>query len=128
MKVVRFFPAAGLLIVCTVLLCLPGSSLPSNWFFSRIPQFDKLVHITLFFLLCAFFSYPLKHSNLETNKRRKWLVIITLAVISYGIAMEFVQKYWIPNRSFEVYDILADTAGSLLAFWWGWKRFLHKPV
>ena len=29
--------------------------------------------------------------------------------------MEFVQKYWIPNRSFELGDIVADSAGCLLA-------------
>jgi VanZ family protein len=29
----------------------------------------------------------------------------------YGIAMELVQKYFIPNRSFDFKDVIADTIG-----------------
>jgi VanZ family protein len=29
--------------------------------------------------------------------------------------MEFVQQNWIPNRSFDVVDIAADTVGSFVA-------------
>jgi VanZ family protein len=33
----------------------------------------------------------------------------------YGIAMEYYQKYFVPSRGFEVADMLADTAGAILA-------------
>ena len=29
--------------------------------------------------------------------------------------MEFVQKNYIPNRSFDIWDVAADAAGSLVA-------------
>ena len=31
----------------------------------------------------------------------------------YGVIMEYVQKYFIPNRSFDIGDILADAIGSI---------------
>lgn len=34
----------------------------------------------------------------------------------YGIAMEFIQKYFIPNRDFDIYDIAADCVGALGGF------------
>jgi len=36
---------------------------------------------------------------------------IAVYFLIYGIAMELVQKYFIPNRSFDLKDILADGLG-----------------
>jgi len=44
---------------------------------------------------------------------QQFFVWIALSGCVYGIAMEFVQKYWIPNRSFDIGDIIADTIGSI---------------
>lgn len=54
--------------------------------------------------------------NRRSKQKDNWLPKIAAVCISYGILMELVQKYWIPNRSFELQDILADTAGCML----GW--------
>jgi len=48
-----------------------------------------------------------------------------LGGIVYGTIMEFVQKYWIPNRSFEILDIAADSVGCLLAYLYSRRRFLQ---
>ena len=51
-------------------------------------------------------------------------IFSTIAVLAlvYGIIMEFVQRYLIPNRSFDTGDIIADAvgcfAGWLLAVKW----------
>lgn len=49
-----------------------------------------------------------------------------MAVLSsgYGVVMEFVQRNYIPNRSFDAWDIVADTAGSFIAFFilLKWKK------
>ncbi len=62
---------------------------------------DKVVHAFLFFLLVyfAFQAYP----------ERKVLSVILLLL--YTVATEFIQESYIPHRSFDVYDIVADTAG-----------------
>lgn len=52
--------------------------------------------------------------------------MITGIGIGYGIAMEFVQKYWVINRSFEKMDILADSVGCLLALAFSYFRLGYK--
>ena len=39
-------------------------------------------------------------------------------MITLGIVMEYVQMYFIPNRSFDGYDIVADIVGAGLAGLW----------
>lgn len=115
MKFRHFFPGLSLFIIVTVLLCLPGSDLPGGWFSAHIPQFDKLVHIGLFTALCLSISYPIRYSNQDKTRQRQYLLLIALGGIVYGTVMELVQKYWVTGRSFEIYDILADSMGCLLA-------------
>ena len=44
--------------------------------------------------------------------------------IVYGIAMEIVQKYFIPFRSFDVGDIIADAIGSVVGYLFSIKKFM----
>ncbi len=50
------------------------------------------------------------------KKNRNFFFIIFITACVYGIAMEYVQKYFIPLRDFDVEDILADVIGSALGF------------
>jgi len=125
LKSLLFLPAIVFFIICTILLTLPGADLPSSWFFTFIPQFDKIVHVSLFALLGLCFGYPVIKSKWLPARRLKWILFICLLCITYGIAIEFVQKWWVPGRSFEGYDILADTVGSLLAY--GWNKSRVRP-
>ncbi len=97
--------AIGWFVITTILLCIPGKKLPKIvWL--QIPHFDKIVHIFIFGLL----SYSFCRT---TN--RKWFWLVAFICSCYGTAMEFVQENWIPNRSFDVFDIAADTVGSFIA-------------
>lgn len=107
-KVTSYKPAFIWLFITTVLLCLPGQKFPSFDFFDVI-HFDKFIHIFIFFILSALFLLP------TSNKNNK-LIIITLLSCFYGVLMEFVQKYYIPNRSFDFWDIIADIIGSFLSY------------
>ena len=94
-------------IVMCILFFLPGSDLPqANWLDAI--YFDKWVHIGLFamltFLWRSAFDLDLNHYN--------WIILFT--AILYGLSVEFIQRYWIPNRSFDLFDLLADTVGSLI--------------
>ena len=40
----------------------------------------------------------------------------TLYVWMYGIAIEFIQKYLVVKRSFDITDIIADGVGCLIAY------------
>jgi VanZ family protein len=99
----------------TVLLCLPGSAIPQHEWFDVL-MIDKWVHIFLFSLLTLLFARLNRLS-------RFW--IIALSVLAYGVAMEFVQKWFVTNRSFDVGDIGADAAGALLGYILA-KKFLTK--
>jgi len=101
-------------VLTIVLLCLPGSALPGGGLF-RIPHFDKYVHILLFggivwWWILYFDSRPPK--QLVTVYK---MIILVLLTVALGIALEFVQLNFIPNRSFDTGDIYANAAGSLLA-------------
>jgi VanZ family protein len=52
-----------------------------------------------------------------------WMVLVSTA---YGVAMEFIQHYFVVNRSFELGDILADGAGSVLGYFFSYRAFLRR--
>jgi VanZ family protein len=104
-------PALLWTLFILILLCLPGKMLPDEQQF-KIPQLDKYVHIILFGCFVFFwgFYYGSKQEE-DKNLNRKFLIIFIIACL-FGIAMEYVQKYFIPNRDFDVYDIMADAVGA----------------
>jgi VanZ family protein len=113
MKFTSFLPAITWFIISVVLLVIPGNDLPHSKFFD-IPYFDKYIHFTMFFLLTTLFCYPLLGFNAVDSIVRSWFLRIAMYVILYGIAMEFVQKYLVKGRSFDVVDIVFDAIGSLV--------------
>jgi VanZ family protein len=98
------------------LLCLPGKVIPGLGLFG-IKHLDKLAHIVLFggfVLLWGLYSWQRKKLRLD------WLFLlagITVLSIILGIVMEFVQVNFVPNRSFDVWDIWADVVGSVLVMY-----------
>ncbi|SJZ32981.1 VanZ like family protein [Sediminibacterium ginsengisoli] len=127
MKAVRFIPAIAWFVISAVLFCLPGSLIPSqSWFYEHIPQMDKIVHVTIFTLLGITLAYPVKKSSVSHRNRVKWFLFVAIMGILYGTAVEFVQRAWIANRSFDVYDIAADTIGCLLAFIFNMIAFTER--
>ncbi len=127
MKIIHFIPAFIFFIISIILLCLPGTNnFPASWWFQKIPQFDKLVHVGLFGLLCILFHWPALKSNWKDRSRKIWFWIISCASVAYGTIMEFVQRELILNRSFEEADILADTVGAFGALALSLTFFLEK--
>lgn len=100
-------------ITILVLLCLPGNSIPGKGLFS-IKHLDKVAHIGLFGGFVLFWGL---YAWTRKKPKPAWpyaLLGITLTSILLGIAMEYVQVNFIPDRSFDIGDIGADTIGSLL--------------
>ncbi len=117
--------AIGWLALTVILLTLPGSAFPKEDWLSRI-WFDKWVHIGLFGILVFLWCGALRDHYPGHKKMFRAFLLTGLAALLFGIAMEFVQKYCIPNRSFDTGDILADGAGSFLGAWYGWRRYIKK--
>lgn len=89
---------------------LPSENQPA------IPNLDKYVHIILFgtFVFLWTFYYAAKEEK-KNYPFLKSLKIFAIACL-YGTAMEFVQKYFIPNRDYDIYDIAADIVGAVGGF------------
>jgi VanZ family protein len=117
-------------IITQILLSLPGALFPGGGLF-KIPNLDKVAHLFLFgglaFCWSLFIYYRKRPAAI--SPRQIWTVV--LLVFAYGIIMEFVQKNFIPNRSFDKGDIVADMVGSLIGYlvtqWFiNWES-RHKP-
>ena len=110
LRLTSFIPAFAWLVICTILLALPGKDLPSLPFLN-IPYLDKFVHLAMFLVLSALLCYPLLQLNSAT--RGKWFIYLTLFALAHGVAMEFVQKHLVRNRSFDIVDIVFDAIGCI---------------
>ena len=49
----------------------------------------------------------------------------TAAALAYGITMEFIQQYFVVNRSFDPGDIVADAIGCIIGYWFSF-RYIKK--
>lgn len=112
-------PALFFLALSIYLLTIPGNDLPEVGLFDSIPLFDKWVHMGMFSILVFLFALAFQK---RIQIRPFTLPLIALLALAYGIAMEYVQRDWVANRSFDITDILADGAGCLI----GW--FLASVV
>lgn len=110
-KIFYLLPAVLWFAFSFILLTIPGNDLPPAPFLAAI-HFDKIVHIVLFGVLVYLFCVPLKN---QANFLSLCFKIAMWGWI-YGIAMEFVQKYCVPNRSFDITDIIADGVGCFAAY------------
>jgi len=117
-KTLLFIPAIIWLIISFILLTLPGSDIPKASFLDLI-YFDKWVHIGMFGLLTILWCYPFFKTTMAS---RIFFLRITLIIISYGILMEFVQKFFASERSFDITDMIADAVGAIIAFFWVARR------
>lgn len=101
-------------VVTIILLCLPGSAIPSTGVFST-KGIDKVVHIILFGGIVLLWAF---HLYYRRNDKQKWqmiIVLLTLFSIGLGTGLEFLQRDYIPNRSFDGFDMIADSTGAILA-------------
>ena len=105
-----FVPGILAFIVATLLFCLPGQEFPEAGWLENL-QIDKIVHVGLFAVLVVLWCLPIAAGKERVTQP---LVGITIAFILYGIAIEFIQLEFIPHRSFDLMDIVADTVGSLI--------------
>jgi VanZ family protein len=114
-EIKSFLPGILGFIVATMLFCLPGEEFPEAGWLDQL-HLDKFIHVGLFIMLVVLWCLPAGY-RLENKKRVDTIYIwITVAFIIYGIAIEFIQRNFIPHRSFDFFDIVADAIGCGLGF------------
>ncbi|UEG50493.1 VanZ family protein [Ferruginibacter lapsinanis] len=122
----KFLPGIIWFIVVLVLMCTPGKDLPEvdDWF--QKLYIDKWIHAGTFGLLAYLFMYPFQRAALATSEKLQYFLRIALAASIWGLTIEFIQKYYIPNRSFDLLDWAADTVGVIITFVFLRKNTLKK--
>lgn len=75
---------------------------------------DKTLHFLLFGIMVWLWGHYLKTTSPAGKNLNVRLTFVTFIAIAYGIAMEYVQD-WV-GRDFDVWDMLADGAGAIIAF------------
>jgi len=118
-------PAIIWFIVIFVLLTLPGSAFSKENWLDKIYA-DKLIHTGLFAILSILCCWAILKRNISADKLKIIFIRIGLICLAYGIGMEFVQKYWVANRSFDPGDIVADGVGSGIGVLFSFKRYIKK--
>jgi VanZ family protein len=109
----RILAASAYLILITVLFFLPGSAFPNeNWF--RKIYLDKWIHAGIFLCLSVILLWVL-----NANKRQLFLRLLII-MLFYGLGVEIIQGLYIPNRSFDLWDLAFDMTGAVAGvLWWG---------
>jgi VanZ family protein len=67
-------------------------------------------------MLVVLLSLPFRSRLKSLRRLNQFYVWIMIGYITYGIAIEFIQKDFIPHRSFDVFDIVADTVGCVTGY------------
>jgi len=94
-----------------ILCAIPGSSLPKA---SSIPYIDKIVHAGLYFILSSFLIPVFGNSKNKFIRQTGFLIVLFIVGL-YGGFIEIAQEKWFTNRSGDIFDLLSDLAGGILA-------------
>lgn len=111
----KFIPGIAWFFIICFLVFLPGKDVPSLGWMDRL-HIDKLVHAFLFFMLILFFYAPFYKIATTAGYKKRSLIFLCIAGVIWGISIEFIQKYFVPGRSFDLLDWAADSFGIALAF------------
>ena len=74
---------------------------------------DKLIHGLSYFLLSISIFYPILLLKYNIDAK---MFLVLLMLFSYGVIMEMMQYFLINERSGELLDVIANTAGIVVAF------------
>ncbi len=99
------------------------SSLPSPEQMPRIPHLDKLLHFCAYGLLGILFFRSYDSLPIEATG----ILIPVLAILSsslYGVSDE-IHQHFVPYRSADVWDLLADALGSVTGVY-TYRRLLRR--
>lgn len=115
-----------LLFIATACL-IPGRNVPQSPYFT----FDKLFHTIIFGCLAFQLMVGLKKQYTFIRLRYQAVPFTIIFSICYGLLMELLQGLFLPDRSFDFMDVLANTAGVVVGwvfFTWIFFRINKNPV
>jgi VanZ family protein len=122
----KFIPGIAWFFVVLTLISIPGYDLPKadNWMIEI--NYDKLIHVGIFGLLAYLFMRPVAYAAFSRKQKWQHYIRIALATIVWGYTTEVIQKFFIPGRSYDLSDWLADSIGGILALLYARIFFLKN--
>ena len=128
-KIIKHLSERNLFIL--VLFWTIANTITSLVNLNKIPRInvlekDKTVHFLFYFVLTLTWNFALQ------KKYKNWALkyIIVFVVIGYGIVIEVLQEVLTKTRQADLYDVIANSAGALVAliviFWLKNKTFEKK--
>lgn len=111
----KFLPGIAWFFLVLILICLPGDDLPKVGDWMSAIYFDKWVHVGLFSILAFLFMIPFCTSDMTRINKWSFIIKIAISISIWGLTTEFIQKFFIPGRSFDLLDWAADSVGVVLA-------------
>jgi VanZ family protein len=107
------------IVYCTAIFV--QSSFPTARQLPQWPYLDKTLHVAAYALLGFLVFRALSTGRLASNPTMSF-IISTLFAGLYGLSDEFHQSF-VPGRSPEATDVLADLIGGFCGAGIGWLRF-----
>jgi VanZ family protein len=96
---------------------------PSVW---NVPGLDKIVHAMLYSILAVFIFGALYRGQGQLRLKYDFILPILWATL-YGLSDE-VHQLFVPTRSFDPLDVLADASGAVLGQWLLFRYFGWLPA
>jgi VanZ family protein len=112
----KFIPGIAWFFLVLILICLPGNQFPKTDDWLDKIYFDKWVHCGLFGILAFLWMMPFAVSEIAFEQKWKVIFKIAISVAVWGLTTEYIQKFFIPFRSFDLWDWAADSVGALFAY------------
>lgn len=109
-----FYSYTVLLFVVTLIPVNMFRGEGESWLnFLAFSHSDKLIHFLLFFILTCL----LRWSYVFLRKYRYFLIPVVI-----GVSIEFLQHFMTVGRTFDIWDVVANTLGTATAFLFIMKR------
>ena len=113
----KFIPGIAWFFIVLLLLCaFPGKDLPKVDWLTNIDYYDKVVTYWCIWVLTVLFCWPFYKSSFNKQERLQYFLKIAIVASIWGLTMEFIQKFFIPGRSFDLLDWAADSLGAFIAY------------
>jgi VanZ family protein len=109
-----FLPGGLWTLLIALLTLLPGDYIPRTINFPDWLSADKILHLLLFGVYLFLLPEGFRKQVWFAKLRRKPVITSLVIGIVFAFFIEVMQMHVIPGRNGNIYDFLADIAGSLL--------------
>jgi len=106
----RWIPPIVWGILLAVLSLMPTGN--SQMFLFHIPNLDKVAHFGMYAVWAYLIVYAWTSNSTYSNQKVKWLTFLFGTLL--GVILEYGQYTMTFGRSFETWDIVANSIGSLV--------------